>query len=124
MDDITAFFPTQQIAGASSVIATSGEWHLHARIGHTGPKQLVNALYGTQYLAATSPAISQKEVVNSLAVTLFIECVHKCGLVSCLCALAILFSNITYGSIHSRCRNVEPDTEHVHIHVRSLLGKS
>lgn len=49
--NITEFFPTDEIAGASSVIATSGKWHLHAGVGHTGPKQVVDALNGTQSIA-------------------------------------------------------------------------
>ena len=44
--DISEFFPTDEIAGASSAIATSGKWHLHAGVGHTGLKQEVDALKG------------------------------------------------------------------------------
>ena len=44
--DISEFFPTGEIAGASSAITTSGKWHLHAGVGHTGPKQEVDALKG------------------------------------------------------------------------------
>ena len=51
VDDISEFFPTGQIGGVSSAIATSGEWHLHTGVGHTGPKQIVNALQTTQSIS-------------------------------------------------------------------------
>lgn len=48
VNNIEEVFPTDRIAGASSAIATSGEWHLHAAVSYTGPKEVVNALQTVQ----------------------------------------------------------------------------
>lgn len=48
VEDISRMFPTKEIAGMSSAIATSGLWSLHTNPSFNGPKQDVNALEGEQ----------------------------------------------------------------------------